>query len=431
MRTTTVAVITTLFIGSTLLAQELHQATPFDQLIREYHANHHALVAEMPAIAASAVNPAATKTFTVTAKQFSFTISPSPFVVNQGDTVTLDITSSDVTHGFFLEGSGIDITESRGQHVIKTFVANTPGTFSYFCTVSSCGSGHPNMFGTMTVNAAPNPPAISSFTPTGGTTAGGTVVAVTGSAFQNGASVKFGDTPAVSTTVNSSSSISAIAPAHDPGAVTLTVSNPDGQSANFGSYIYAVPGPSITSIDPTSGPTTGGTALTISGSNFDSGARVTIGGLAVNNLVVATTPTASTISATTPQGPFDIASSSPRDVVVTNGDGRSATRSSGFTWTLPAPGVTSIVPNAASPKGGAQVMIFGAGFTTALPVSVSFGGVAATNVQVTGPTTLMATVPAHVSGTVDVVVTVGSSSATASASFSFTDGGKRRRAVRR
>ncbi len=424
MRNATVSVIALLFV-STLTAQQLHQATPLDELMREYHARQHP-IAEMPAVASSAVAPAVTKAFSVTAHRFDYTITPSPFVVNQGDTVTLDITASDTTHGFFLEAYDVDVQIGQGAHTTRTFVANTPGTFTFFCTVF-CGSGHGGMNGILTVNAAAVSPSISSFTPTSGPATGGTVVAITGSNFQNGATVKFGDAAAVSTTVNSATSISAIAPVHAAGDVTLTVTNPDGQSASFGPYTYTNPGPSITSIDPSSGPTSGGTVVTITGSNIDPNASVTIGGLPTTPLAV-TSPGG--IAVRTPPGPFDIASSSPRDVVVTNPDNRSATRTGGFTWTLPPPAITSIVPNAALPKGGTQVTITGTGFTTALPVSVSFGGVAGTNVQVTGPTTLSVTVPAHTAGTVDVAVTVGSSNVTAASAFSFAEGGKRRRAVK-
>ena len=72
--------------------------------------------------------------------------------------------------------------------------------------------------------------------------AGIRVVLITGTNFQNGATVKFGATPAVSTTFNSSTSLSAVAPAHgSAGAVTLSVTNPDGQSVSAGTYTYFAP----------------------------------------------------------------------------------------------------------------------------------------------------------------------------------------------
>src|SRR5450432_2494569 len=233
--------------------QPLHQATPVDQLLKEFWAAHpemmqhdHAQhVAEMEPMQmampmqmeSDAITVNATKAFTVTAHgsgnnagSYGFNVSQS-LVVNQGDSVTLDITSSDATHGFFLEQYVTsDVLVNKGQHVMKTFVANVPGTFTYFCTFSPCGVGHVNMSGTFTVNAAPTPPTISSFTPRTGSTGGSTVVAITGTNFQNGAIARFGESTAVSTTVTSATSINAISPIHGAGDVTLTVTNPDGQN---------------------------------------------------------------------------------------------------------------------------------------------------------------------------------------------------------
>lgn len=430
-----------LFVVLPVGAQQpmLHQATPVDQLLKEFWAAHpemsrdhvhheHQLVAEMEPVQkqSDAITANATKSFTVVAKRFTFTFSPSPFVVNQGDTVTLDITSSDVEHGFLLDQyfpGGT--TFSPGQHRTVTFVANTAGTFTYLCTFF-CGSGHGSMNGVFTVNAAASPaPTVSSFTPRTGSTSGGTVVAITGSNFQNGATLKFGSVSAVSVTVNSSSSISAISPAHAAGDVTLTVTNPDGQSGTADAFTYIAPGPAITSVSPSSGSNAGGTGITITGANFDS-PTATIGGLPVT----ITTTTSTTIFGTTPPGPFDFATTASRDVQVTNADGRTATLTNGFTYTLPAPSITALSPNGSVPAGGASVTIVGAGFSSGVTMSVTFGGVPGTNLVVTGPTSLTVTAPAHAAGTVDVVLRVGSASATSAGSFTYQEPSRKRRAVK-
>ena len=121
---------------------------------------------------------------------------------------------------------------------------------------------------TFTVQAAPTPPTITSFTPRTGSTGGGTVVAITGTNFQNGATVKFGDASAVSTTVNSATSINAISPVHAAGDVNLTVTNPDGQTVSSGTFTYTTPAPSVASVSPSSGSNAGGTGITVTGSNF-------------------------------------------------------------------------------------------------------------------------------------------------------------------
>lgn len=82
----------------------------------------------------------------------------------------------------------------------------------------------------------------------------------------------------------------------------------------------------VTSITPSSGPAAGNTPITIRGARFVSGTplRVTIGGSAATGVVRVDT---TTITALTPAG-----SAGAKTVVVTNGDGQSVIRTSGFTY---------------------------------------------------------------------------------------------------
>ena len=59
------------------------------------------------------------------------------------------------------------------------------------------------------------------------------------------------------------------------------------------------PAPTVTSVSPNSGTTAGGTAVTITGTNFAAGATVIFGSTAASNVVVVS---ATTITATTPAG---------------------------------------------------------------------------------------------------------------------------------
>ena len=74
------------------------------------------------------------------------------------------------------------------------------------------------------------------------------------------------------------------------------------------------PVPTVSSVSPNSGPTAGGTAVTITGTNFAAGATVTFGGTAATNVVVVNS---TTITATTPAG-----SAGAVTVTVTNPEGR-------------------------------------------------------------------------------------------------------------
>ncbi len=87
----------------------------------------------------------------------------------------------------------------------------------------------------------------------------------------------------------------------------------------------AGPAPAITGVSPANGPMAGGTALTISGSDFQPGVTVTIGGIPATNVTFIS---ATTIRAFTPAS----ASSGAVAVAVLNPDGQSRTLPSAFTY---------------------------------------------------------------------------------------------------
>jgi hypothetical protein len=76
-------------------------------------------------------------------------------------------------------------------------------------------------------------PTVSKISPASGTTAGGTPVTITGTNFLAGATVAFGTTAATSVTVVNSTTITATAPAHAAGAVSLAVKNTDAQTGTL------------------------------------------------------------------------------------------------------------------------------------------------------------------------------------------------------
>lgn len=213
--------------------------------------------------------------------------------------------------------------------------------------------------------------------------------------------------------------VSKVFTATTPGTFAFVCTQPTcgaGHTSMIGMMIVnaAPQGPAINSIAPASGTTSGGTAVTITGSGFQPGATVAFGGVAAKDVHVVNS---STITATTPVGPAS--EELQVDVIVTNPDDTSATLHPGFSYTQPSLSVTGISPSVNFIAGGGTVTIVGEGFSNAVASSVSFGGVAATNVTIDSPISMHVTLPAHTAGTVDVVVTVGSSTVTKSASFTY------------
>lgn len=93
-------------------------------------------------------------------------------------------------------------------------------------------------------------------------------VTITGTELEEATAVKFGSKPATSFTVDSSESITAVAPS-GTGTVDVAVTTPSGTSqiVNADTYRY-LRAPVISFLSPQVGPVAGGTAVTITGGNF-------------------------------------------------------------------------------------------------------------------------------------------------------------------
>jgi len=262
---------------------------------------------------ASAVTPIVTphdaKTFDVVAERFSYSVTPSPFRVNQGDVVTINFTAADDGagdgHGFRLQ------TYANTSHVAKPgdapitiqFTAHTAGEFEFFCT-RFCGSGHSSMDGIFTV-IGPAPLSVSEVSPPIGPTSGGTAVTIRGSGFAAGAAVKFGTIPAASVEVINETELHVVTPAGpfdfvSSKTVDVVVTNLDGASGQKNlSFTWTVPAPTMASLSPPVGTRSGGTLVTIRGGGFSTAvpATVTFGGTAATNVTVVD---AVTLTARTP-----------------------------------------------------------------------------------------------------------------------------------
>ncbi len=252
-------------------------------------------------------------------------------------------------------------------------------------------------------------PTVSGVSPNGGPTGGGTSVTITGTEFVSGATVSFGLISATGVTVVNGTQITATAPAGSAGTVNVTVSTPGGTSGTSSADLYTYDGaPTVTSITPSAGWTTGGTSVTITGTNLSGATAVDFGTTAAT----ITADSATSITAISPAHAAGMV-----DVTVTTASGKSSTSSSDqFTYDS-APTVTAITPTAGPTAGATSVTITGTGFPGAS--AVKFGANAA-SFTIDSATHITATAPPG-TGTVDVTVTTsGGTSATSPADqFSY------------
>ncbi|MGW2207884.1 IPT/TIG domain-containing protein [Streptomyces sp. NPDC001781] len=166
-------------------------------------------------------------------------------------------------------------------------------------------------------------PFKSSLSASSGPLAGGNTITLNGTGLSTATNVSFGGVNATPTVVSDTQLTVTVPAGAAAGPVGVTVTTAGG-SNNGLSYVY-VAVPTVTTVAPSSGPTSGGTGVTITGTNLDSTDSVTFDGTPAPFSVVNTT----TLSVVTPPG-----AAGSVDVVVTNPAG-SATAADAFTYVTP------------------------------------------------------------------------------------------------
>ncbi|HEV2083091.1 MAG TPA: IPT/TIG domain-containing protein [Brevundimonas sp.] len=162
--------------------------------------------------------------------------------------------------------------------------------------------------------------------------------------------------------------------------------------------------PSITGVSPATGPQSGGTNVTLTGSNLTGTTAVTVGGVAATNVTVVSD---TQVTFTTAAAPTAGAAS----ISATNSVG-TGTLTSAFAYIAP-PVITTISPAVTSTAGGGTITLNGSGLGSS---TVTVDGAPVGTVQNTGSLRSF-TAPAHAAGTVNVIVTTGGGSATAQLTY--------------
>jgi hypothetical protein len=249
------------------------------------------------------------------------------------------------------------------------------------------------------------PPVISGISPSAVLITDTTTdITISGSGFATGIIVTIqGQTAPIQSVTGTAVVVRLPASGLSIGPAPVVVTNVDLQTTTYNGFIVQGPAPTIGTIAPTNGPMAGGTTVVISGTNFVAGATVTFDGVAAASTTLVNSSTIQVVTAAGAQG--------PADVVVTNVDLRSVTRTNGFIFEGPAPTVTGVVATSGPTSGtssgdmagGTNVTITGTNF--AAGATVTFDGVAAIGVTFVSANSLTATTPAGAQGFADVTVT--------------------------
>ena len=179
---------------------------------------------------------------------------------------------------------------------------------------------------TGTVGTPGTPPAatITAVTPTAGSTLGGTDITITGTNFAAGATVHLGTTPATHVVVlNATTILATTPPSAAVGAVAVSVTSHVTTVALPAAFTYSYAPPVVSSVTPSTGPTTGGTQLTVDGANFV-GVSVQLGSKTPTSITVQSP---SRMLITTPTN-----TAGPVTLRVTNFEGLVGEKANAFTY---------------------------------------------------------------------------------------------------
>jgi uncharacterized repeat protein (TIGR02543 family) len=330
-------------------------------------------------------------------------ISPNQGPLSGGNTITL-------TGSSFVPGSttvsigGAACTQvtvvSSSELNCKAPARGTAGSVAVTVTTSG---------GTSTGNinyTYDDVPSVTGITPDQGAQAGGTTVTVTGSGFVPGSTtVTIGGVPCTAVTVVDAHTLTCLTGA-GTGAAGVSVATPGGGVTAGVSFSYD-PQPTLSGIDPSFGPTSGGNVLRLLGSGFVSGStRVRIGG---SDCTLVQYLTDKENRCTAPAG---TAGQKAVNVITPGGIAMGA-----YTYT-DAPTLASAAPATGPRGGGTTLTLTGSNFVAGTTVTV--GGNTCSSLNVVSATSMTCVTPAGTVGIVDVIVSNSNGTMTGSFTYSNT-----------
>ena len=259
---------------------------------------------------------------------------------------------------------------------------------------------------------------ITAVTPSALGQGGSVTVTLTGSGFSGTPSVFVSGTlvTASSVVVNSPTSLQVKLSAAGnaaTGARNITVIEPGPVADTCSACLTIDPGPTVSSASPNSVPLGGNANITVTGTNFQPGAKIrNLTGVTFSGTtVVSPTQLTSTVTVSPTATP------GTDKLWVTNPDGGIGACSCLTVTSTPAPTFSSVSPGSAGQQGSDTLTLTGTGFTTNSTLSFSASGITLNSLHYINPTAMTAKITLSSTATLgpgDIAVTTPGGSATCS-----------------
>lgn len=329
-------------------------------------------------------------------------ISCDPAVVLVGQAIEMVVKGSHLSHATSVlstNGTPVFLESPASNSVRLSMIPVAKGPIDLSLLTPGGKATLPGCAFALDPLESPGVPRVHGIVPSTGSSAGGYSGKVVVSGFQpdwttNQVSVQLGGTSATVLAVwPDESYVEVQVPAHEPSLVPCSLQTPGGNDILGQAFEY-LPEVAMDSLEPSSGPPSGGTDVTILGQHLEQVVEVAIGPLPAT--IIAGPSPASILVRTAPANP------GIHDVTLVTAWNEQVVYEDAFIFGADEPALYTVTPGSGSQAGGTLVSVVGSGFSDS--VTVRIGDDSAEVLDATDPARLLVYTPPGTPGREDVSV---------------------------
>jgi len=264
-----------------------------------------------------------TAAFTYMAAPTLASLSPSSGTAGGGTSTTITGTNLSGTTAVTIGGAAATLSTITATSVVVMTPVGSAGAQDVVLTTPGGSVTKTGGFSYIGL------PTIASLSTNSGAIGGGTSTTITGTNLTGTTSVRVGGASATVGTVTATTVV-ITTPAGSAGAQDVVLTTASGSATSVGAFTY-VASPTIASLSQSNGPVSGGTTVTITGSNLTGTTSVTVGAAAATGITVLSNTSVSFVAPAKTAGTYDVVLSTP---------GGSVTKTAAYTY-MAAPTIAS------------------------------------------------------------------------------------------